>query len=55
MLFSTGARCILEHLAEEYFLRSRTRSSLASSVGENPGRHAANIYHAGETTYSAEI
>jgi hypothetical protein len=46
-------RCIFEHPTEEHVLRSRTRCSLAPSVGENPGQRAENIYSAGGTTYSA--
>jgi hypothetical protein len=52
-LFSAGARAILEHPAEEYFYRSRTRSSLAPPMGENSGQRAKNVYSAIETTYSA--
>jgi hypothetical protein len=53
MLFSAGARCILEHPAEEHVLRSRTRCILAPPVVENPGQRAANVYSAGGMTYSA--
>jgi hypothetical protein len=43
-----------KHPPEEHVLRSRTRCSLAPPVGKNPGQRAANVYSAGETTYSAQ-
>jgi hypothetical protein len=53
MLFSAGARCILEHPAEEHFYRTRTRSSLAPPVGGNPAQRVTNVYSTDETIYSA--